>query len=545
MVLSLTQRRVLAIVPKITGLCSMIGSLVIITDVARDPKKRSQTYTRIMMAMSCYDFVTSCMYALSTWPIPRGSGPLYAAGTTGTCTAQGFFIQLSLGAPLYNLSLAVYYLLVIKHGWSDVKLAKLERFVHPVVAATAFGIAIAGLPLKLYNNSNVWCWIAPNDRMNSNVNANFYRWAFFYVELWLIIVIVTVIMMAVVVNVVQTANKTTRYSVQTTNKTKRYSFRGMDAKLSTTVKKQALYYVSAFYVTWLALTILRILQTADVQVPYAIFVLAVLLTPLQGFFNFLIYMKPRYLRYRRRRRKKQQKMELSGKNSQFRASMNFGASHVQNGLVVSSSINLTSVQNSNQDLQHQSDLIEDNDDEEAYVDAEVSLAFSNRQSKPNIVGLTSNELNISSDKEEEKEEELERIHSKEEIADQLKNRRVELDTDIEKTQQQIDNCHDDQLEDLQKQMMEYQQLRKELYPSDEEEGAMMEEDEKSRDDKEEEAEEEKEGEEKVSDEDEKMGSTEQIPEATGFNNSDVESVAMNVDIDKEKEDEIISGTVRS
>jgi len=394
MVLSLTQRRVLAIVPKITGLCSMIGSLVIITDVARDPKKRSQTYSRIMMAMSCYDFVTSCMYALSTWPIPSGSGPLYAAGTTGTCTAQGFFIQLSLGAPLYNLSLAVYYLLVIKHGWSDVKLAKLERFVHPVVVATAFGIAIAGLPLKLYNNANVWCWIAPNDRMNSNVNANFYRWAFFYVELWLIIVIVTVIMMAVVVNVVQTTNKTTRYSS-----------RGKEAKLSTTVRKQAFYYVSAFYVTWLALTILRILQTTDVQVPYAIFVLAVILTPLQGFLNSLIYMKPRYLRYRRRRRKKQQKMELSEKNSQLRASMNFGASHVQNGLVVGSSINLTSVQNSNQDLQHQSDLIEDNDDEEAYVDAEVSLAFSNRQSKPNIVGLTSNELDNSSKEEEKKEEE--------------------------------------------------------------------------------------------------------------------------------------------
>jgi len=389
-----------------------------------------------------HELLRFCHVALSTWPIPRGSGPLYAAGTTGTCTAQGFFIQLSLGAPLYNLSLAVYYLLVIKHGWSDVKLAKLERFVHPVVAVTAFGIAIAGLPLKLYNNSNVWCWIAPNDRMNSNVNANFYRWAFFYVELWLIIVIVTVIMMAVVVNVVQTANKTTRYSVQTTNKTTRYSFRGKDAKLSTTVRKQALYYVSAFYVTWLALTILRILQTADVQVPYAIFVLAVLLTPLQGFFNFLIYIKPRYLRYRRRRRKEQQK-----KNSQLRlASMNFGASHVQNGLVVGSSINLTSVQNSNQDLQHQSDLIEDNDDKEAYVDAEVSLAFSNRQSKPNdkeredakeetansdcpglcnqmendpdsdsdsnnenddIVGITSNELDNSSDKEEEKKEEEE------------------------------------------------------------------------------------------------------------------------------------------
>ena len=53
------------------------------------------------------------------------------------------------------------------------------------------------------------------------------------------------------------------------------------------------------------------------------------------------------------------------------------------------------------------------------------------------------------DKENQKRlQELERIHSKEEIANQLKNRRVKLATDIEQTQQQIDNCHDDQLEDL-------------------------------------------------------------------------------------------------
>ena len=97
-------------------------------------------------------------------------------------------------------------------------------------------------------------------------------------------------------------------------------------------------------------------------------------------------------------------------------------------------------------------------------------------------------------------------------------------------------------------MMEYKQLMKELYPSDEEEGPTMEEDDKSqedKEDKEEEEEEKKEEEEIFEDDDKRMGGTEQTPEATGVNNSDIESVAMNVDVVKDKEDKSMSSTVQS
>mmetsp|Transcript_36133 Transcript_36133/g.40343 ORF Transcript_36133/g.40343 Transcript_36133/m.40343 type:complete len:97 (+) Transcript_36133:922-1212(+) len=47
------------------------------------------------------------------------------------------------------------------------------------------------------------------------------------------------------------------------------------------------------------------------------------------------------------------------------------------------------------------------------------------------------------------------------------------------------------------------------------------------------------------DEDKSMGGTEQILEDTGVNNSDVEPVAMNVDVDKDKEEKSMSGIVLS
>uniref|UniRef100_A0A7S2EJG5 G-protein coupled receptors family 1 profile domain-containing protein n=1 Tax=Ditylum brightwellii TaxID=49249 RepID=A0A7S2EJG5_9STRA len=277
--LSIAQRKALAIVPKVTGVLSMTGSGLIIYDILPNRKKRKKTYFRIMCAMSIFDFVTSFMYALSTWPIPAESGALYASGTEGTCIFQGFFIQLSLAAPLYNLSLAIYYLLFITYQWKEREIKKLERFLHPAIMVIAFGIAIAGLPLRLYNNSNVWCWIAPDAAdPNRGDNANFYRFALFYVELWFIIITVTILMSAVVLTIVRTEMKSAKYAMRSLS-------------LSRQVFIQSVSYVSIFYLSWTFPTTLRILQTIGTPVPYAIFLCAVIFTPLQGFFNSLVYLK--------------------------------------------------------------------------------------------------------------------------------------------------------------------------------------------------------------------------------------------------------------
>ena len=63
------------------------------------------------------------------------------------------------------------------------------------------------------------------------------------------------------------------------------------------------------------------------------------------------------------------------------------------------------------------------------------------------------------------------------VADaEAKQRRRELEMEIEDTQNQIENCHDDQREDLEKQMMVFKRLREEI-PS--EVRAMVEKDTKS------------------------------------------------------------------
>ena len=91
---TLSQLRTLAIVPKVTGTLSLLSSSYIVKDVLQDPKKRYNTYHRIMLGMSVGDIVWSFnAFILGSWPAPNGSR-LYALGNMQTCDAQGFVNQV-------------------------------------------------------------------------------------------------------------------------------------------------------------------------------------------------------------------------------------------------------------------------------------------------------------------------------------------------------------------------------------------------------------------------------------------------------------------
>ena len=62
---------------------------------------------------------------------------------------------------------------------------------------------------------------------------------------------------------------------------------------------QALFYLGAFYMTHLFSTINRILQQTHGASFYPLIVLHSFFDPLQGFLNFLVYRRPRYLRHRK------------------------------------------------------------------------------------------------------------------------------------------------------------------------------------------------------------------------------------------------------
>ena len=246
-----------------------------------------------------------------------------AVGTTASCSAQGFFSQLNLLGPLYNLNLALYYLLLGKYHLTDEEISeRYERYMHPISLTIGIVFAIAGLPLTLYNNANLWCWIAPypagcedNNGQHGDVpcerghDAWLYRWLFFYCPLWIIIVTVTVILIMLIRSAVSDERRF--IALQKETRSKRPSTRLIETASSTDdhpvppasidinethryersrqTFRQAMFYLGVFYLTWVFQTVNRLYQLITGDNVFILLVLHTIFGPLHGFFNFIVY----------------------------------------------------------------------------------------------------------------------------------------------------------------------------------------------------------------------------------------------------------------
>ena len=167
-----------------------------------------------------------------------------------------------------------------------------------------------------------WCWINStpkgcdqsfenNDITNCERgdNAEIYRWAICFAPLWAAVVGTMVVMTLLVLAVRAQENKLGRY---------RFTVRsaGNDEILqrhqkeddrqrhqqSRKVTNQALRFFAVFYVTWAFATVNRLLQLIIGHSYFWLMVLHTVFVPLQGFFNFLVFIYPRYLKWKKSRR---------------------------------------------------------------------------------------------------------------------------------------------------------------------------------------------------------------------------------------------------
>eukprot|EP00934_Nitzschia_sp_Nitz4_P007775 Nitzschia sp. Nitz4//scaffold55_size114948//6166//7777//NITZ4_003880-RA/size114948-exonerate_est2genome-gene-0.139-mRNA-1//-1//CDS//3329554467//7765//frame0 len=201
----------IAILPKIGATLSIPSSLFIIFESIEDHRHGKGTaIQRALVGMSFVDVCASSAWWSSTWLLPRDSGMPMAVGNQATCNFQGFLLQLAIGAPLYNCSLALYYLLVIRYNWTNQQLAKIEIYVHASIIIFSVGTSIVGLPLTMYNQVTSVCWVigSPPDCGHSSTitsdeecDRGDWAWIFgvalFYGPLW-VCVLLTVIAMCVI-----------------------------------------------------------------------------------------------------------------------------------------------------------------------------------------------------------------------------------------------------------------------------------------------------------------------------------------------------------
>jgi hypothetical protein len=84
----------------------------------------------------------------------------FNSGNQATCTLQGFIIQLGyVASPLFNVTMALFFLLRIRYRWTDSRLRRMEPWIQASIWIFALGCAIYPIPLGMYNNAWEICWI--------------------------------------------------------------------------------------------------------------------------------------------------------------------------------------------------------------------------------------------------------------------------------------------------------------------------------------------------------------------------------------------------
>ena len=299
------KQALLAWLPRIPACLSMLGASYMIRDVV---KSKRTVYHGLMFAMAVFDFCTAAAWLFTTAPSPTEDDYLdFVYGKMGnetTCKVQAFFIQLGVTSVFYNAALCTYYWLVIVKGWTERRLQKrrILLLLHGPPLLVGFALAFGGLPV--YTASEYAChlwYITPSDGKLRRVRVYL---------LFIAPVAASILYITIVLGLVYW--KVSRQSRQS----RRWIFGASGtAALQRRVFRQCIAYALAFYITW-PLGALNYAFSFDMIVDrygYTLFVSC--LKPLQGFTNFLVYVRPRWDIYIERKRRNRIKAEQTNSAS--------------------------------------------------------------------------------------------------------------------------------------------------------------------------------------------------------------------------------------
>ena len=305
--------KVQIVVSKVASTLSIIGSTFILQSIWRDSKRRSQVKDRVMFCLCIADILYSFQWFFGHWMVPRGQGP-GAVGTIGTCTLNGILgFWFGPASQMYSSHLALCYLLVYGLGYMEDRMRKLQPYllISPIVVPF-FLITLAPLMMGNFNAYGgptcgstpfpVWCdgLDTPCLRGNQaayNWNYGGRKWRVFF-QPWLFYYGL-VIMVPSMVFLFRSIRRR-ELSNESFNPDGEIS----DRRHSKAMAMQGLLYVLAFILTYLVF----FMQLAQLTFTdnYHFFTdqqwLAAMSgsLPLQGLFNALVYVRPRYLAYLRK-----------------------------------------------------------------------------------------------------------------------------------------------------------------------------------------------------------------------------------------------------
>jgi len=290
----------------VSGCLSIMGSSSIIYMMLRGGRKKlCRTQNRLIFAMSTIDILNSIALGLSYIPTPVSSCTR-GLGNISTCTAQGFFLQLGMAVLGYVAMLSIHCFLSIVHNVSEMVIAeKYEKIMHAIALFPMLCVAIAGAATKSFFGHYGHCWVAENECVEDCRGFGGGKWIIICTVVWSILMAFVIFssMFFIVRTIRRRAIKMRRWvfrPLQNSTKVERQP--SMMEEFANVAVKQTLLYVFAYVLTYIPTGIHLVFPRSSTSVAHIINYLAqAAFLPLQGFWNFFIYIRPRYLRLRRER----------------------------------------------------------------------------------------------------------------------------------------------------------------------------------------------------------------------------------------------------
>jgi len=261
-------------------------------------------YQRIMIGYSIFDILFSFFFwFLGTWMTPSETGWWGAVGNEYTCTAQGFFFVFVYGTATYQFHLSLQMLLLIVFMWTPAKFEmKIEKKLHRFTVISTLIAACIPLFSKGYNPEcgtckpvpmPYWCgdWMTGNGATECErgdaIMANIYK-SLFWVVLSVFTVFCSGAMVWIYMSVYLSERKMAKYRFSNEDDES-----GDEYPESKRIRQSMLLYTSSFFICWI---IPLVLWFAPHGVP-SLHVIADVLFSLMGFFNMVVYVHPKCVKY--------------------------------------------------------------------------------------------------------------------------------------------------------------------------------------------------------------------------------------------------------
>eukprot|EP00934_Nitzschia_sp_Nitz4_P000420 Nitzschia sp. Nitz4//scaffold208_size52459//29175//30961//NITZ4_006814-RA/size52459-processed-gene-0.25-mRNA-1//1//CDS//3329541663//420//frame0 len=337
--LSENQQLVCVLLSRIAALLSILGSGYIIYCLLgprREKELKKRLFSRLLFGLSICDALASLALILGPWPKPSddpyqdnhsdGSVWLKSLGTQATCNVQGFVLQAFYYASLYYTAcLCLNFLFSVNYRWTESQLhTYLERWFHGVSVLLPLVLALLAYFLDMYNPAALNCGLTTSplgcdadEELDCERGSNLIWWS---MGLQFIPVVACfsciVVCMVLIYRAVRAQEKAVaRFRMQeaparwaattapppsriaSSNSLNDVSASTLDLEIPELQRSRdsrlafgkAVLYIGVALAVWLPVFVIATCETFDVHIPYAVWVIRSIMTPLVGLLNAIAY----------------------------------------------------------------------------------------------------------------------------------------------------------------------------------------------------------------------------------------------------------------